>query len=144
MSTRPLWRRDGKWRRPARAQRRAAALAKVLTRPPLTPTGKPRPRRPCSPATPRTPATQTRSSSSRTEWRGDGRSVTDDDPSHLECPQHVPEVMSYAFTTMSCWSFWNLPLREFFSGKPSWLSLSKSTGQRMLLWTEHLLYCLAT
>lgn len=57
----------------------------------------------------------------------------------------MPEARFCAFKkNMSSWSHWNLPLREFFSGKPNWLSLSTNTGQRMLLWIKHMLYCVAT
>lgn len=117
MLIRHLWRREEKWKRPAPARRRAAAQVKVLIPLPLILTAKLHLQRHCSPAILPTAITQRPSSSSPTEWRRNGRNVTDD-PSLLSFPQHMPGAVFCAFKNVSRWSHWNLPLREFFQENP--------------------------
>lgn len=91
MSTRPLWLRGGRWKRPAPVRRRAAAPARAPILHPLTLTVKPPPQRHCSPATLPTAITPSPSSSSRTERHRNGRAVTRE-PGTFD-PLAMPEVM---------------------------------------------------
>lgn len=130
MSIRPLWLREGKWKRPAPVRRHVAAPARVLILLRPIRTAKRRLQRHCSQAIPLTAITQRPSSSSRTEQHRNGRNVTCDP---LRRPVALSVGLRQCFVLLqkvSHWSHWNLPLREFFQENPLVILVQKR-------WTEN-------